>query len=590
MSVFGYSRIIQSRRQQKKHALTAALNIAVHNPKIIVCGLGRTGYRIFSLLRQQQASVVGISCTPMPEAEGNIIVGDLRSAATLKAAGIESAHTLLLGTADDALNLAILTQARVLNPRIRIINRLFNTRLGERLNQTLPDHVSLSVATLAAPLFAFAARGNRAIGQIQLDGVTWPMYEEVIDTSHRWHGKPLQSLWDDRSRLLIYYYSPYKQMDLVSAVMSGQVLQPGDRLILAARPRPHSPRARRSALHLWQRFLIVLEDFRSRSRATLLVLLALLLTIGVATLTYLWSSFDTDPVDALYFSVGMITGAGGQEQVAENAAPSVKIFTAVMMLVGAGVIGICYALLNDFVLGAHFQEVWSRARLPRQHHFVVCGLGGVGYRIVSHLQDLGHQVVVIEKDAQNRFLHAVQAQKVPVILADASLNSSLETIHISQATALLVVTSDDTVNLEIALTARSLAPHARIVVRTQDADFAHQVQQVFEFNQVMSPMELAAPAFAAAALGGRILGNGRAGDLLWVAIATLITPNHPFCNQTIQSVARTADLVPLYIESKGFTCHGHDLLTWILQDGDILYLTMPANRLNQLCGGPVRIL
>ena len=61
----------------------------------------------------------------------------------------------------------------------------------------------------------------------------------------------------------------------------------------------------------------------------------------------------------------MITGAGGQEQVAENARAAIKVFTGLMLLVGAGVIGICYALLNDFILGAHLQSLWSMARMPR---------------------------------------------------------------------------------------------------------------------------------------------------------------------------------------------------------------------------------
>ncbi|NJL87459.1 MAG: hypothetical protein HC886_18115, partial [Leptolyngbyaceae cyanobacterium SM1_1_3] len=74
--------------------------------------------------------------------------------------------------------------------------------------------------------------------------------------------------------------------------------------------------------------------------------------------------------------------------------------------------------------------------------------------------------------------------------------------------------SDDTINLEVALTAKSLAPRLAVVVRNQDAEFAQQVQQVFEFERVMSPTDLAAPAFAAAALGGRILGNGMTANSL----------------------------------------------------------------------------
>jgi Trk K+ transport system NAD-binding subunit len=126
-------------------------------PRIIVCGLGRTGYKIFSLLRQQGAAVVGISDRLLPNEGDGVVIGDLQAASTLRRAGIEEAQTLVLSNDDDGLNLAILTQARVINPRIRIVNRLFNTSLGDRLDQTLPDHVSMSVAALAAPVFVFSA-------------------------------------------------------------------------------------------------------------------------------------------------------------------------------------------------------------------------------------------------------------------------------------------------------------------------------------------------------------------------------------------------------------------------------------------------
>ncbi|MEL7246723.1 MAG: NAD-binding protein, partial [Cyanobacteria bacterium J06573_2] len=113
-------------------------------PRIIVCSLGRTGYKIFRLLRQQGALVVGIHHQAISgERAGDVIVGDLHAASTLKAAGIQQANTLVIAGGDDALNLWIVMQARVLNPRIRIINRFFNTSLGERLDYTLPDHLSM---------------------------------------------------------------------------------------------------------------------------------------------------------------------------------------------------------------------------------------------------------------------------------------------------------------------------------------------------------------------------------------------------------------------------------------------------------------
>ena len=549
-------------------------------PRIIVCGLGRTGYKIFCLLRQQGAAVVGISSQPLPDEGDDVVIGDLRAASTLRRAGIKEAQTLILSCNDDALNLAILTQARVLNPQIRIINRLFNTSLGDRLDQTLPDHVSMSVAALAAPVFAFAALGNEAIGQLRLFNQTWPIYEEVIKENHPWMGRRLSDLWDERSRMLIYYLPVKGQVDLVSAVVHGRKLQPGDRLIIGIQPSVRT--SRKSLLQKLLKVLTNLRQFQKHGQPLVVVTFILLVTIFLSTLTYTCFELNTSFIDALYFSVGMITGAGGNEAVTEQAPASIKFFTVVMMLVGAAIVGICYALLNDFVLGTRFKQFWDAARVPVRNHHIVCGLGGIGVQIVNQLHSHGHEVVVIEHDPNNRFLRIVRSLGIPVIQADASLSATLTAANVQRAEALLAVTSDDTLNLEIALSAKSLAPKLPVVVRNQDPQFSRMVQQVFEFEAVLCPAELATPSFAAAALGGRILGNGMTGDTLWVALATLITPEHPFCGRCVKELAMTADFVPLYIETNCQTLHGWDVLETSLSAGDVLYLTIPASGLEQL--------
>ena len=549
-------------------------------PRILVCGLGRTGYKIFSLLEQQGAAVVGISDRRFPNRPDPIVTGDMRSPETLIAAGIQTAHTLLLTNSDDTLNLAILTQARLLNPKVRIINRLFNHSLGDRLDHTLTHHTSLSVSSLAAPLLAFAAQGNRAIGQLQIFDRTWPIQEEYIDPDHPWLGKSLADLWVDQSRMLIYYLPAQDGIDLVSAVTEGRTLQVCDRIIVANRPKVKM--GRKSLQQRWYSLLTGLQHFRNQIQSGLAITLVLLLIVWIATLTYTSISLNTSIVDALYFSVGMITGAGGNEEVAEQAPEFIKVFTVIMMLVGTAVVGVCYAILNDLILGSHFQQVVNAVHLPQRHHYVICGLGGVGFQVVQQLHNSGHEVVVIERDATCRFIGPVRAMKIPVILGDANVPTILESANLQRANALLALTSDDTANLEIALTTKSFAPKLRVVVRIQDAEFAQQVQQVFEFDMVMSPTDLAAPSFAAAALGGQVLGNGMTANSLWVALATMITPNHPFFGKCVRDVAMVVDLVPLYIEANGRTLHGWDLLDFELDTGDVLYLTMPANRLDLL--------
>ncbi len=553
--------------------------------RIIVCGLGSTGYRIFRLLRQQGADVVGVNDQPVAGEEGHdIVLGNMQTAKTLLAAGIREAQTIVLASSDDGVNLAALMQARVLNPRIRIVNRLFNTSLGDRLDSTLPDHITMSVADLAAPIFAFMGLGSVAIGQLRLFNQTWPIHEEMIQEDHPWLGRSLSDLWEDRNRMLIYYLAADQEIDLITAIRQDRRLQPGDRLIVGTKPKVRSNK--RTFRQSLAKVALALRYLRENSRALLISAILLLSTILIGTSVYFVSVLQTSPLDALLFAVSLITGAGDSLLPVQEVPDLIKVFTILIMLVGAAIIGLSYALLNDFILGTRFDRFWEVARIPHRGHFIICGLGGVGMQIVNHLHSYGHEVVVIEQDPNCRFLNTVRAMKIPVIQGDASLPSTLRLANFEEAQTLLAVTSNDTANLEIALNAKGLNPKVAAIVRYQDPEFARMAHRVFDFEAVLSPADLVAPAFAAAALGGRILGNGMTVDRLWVALATVITPGHPFCNQQVEKIATECDCVPLYAVTRCQTIHGWELLSLYLNPGDVLYLTMPAKQLEVLWRSP----
>jgi voltage-gated potassium channel Kch len=380
--------------------------------------------------------------------------------------------------------------------------------------------------------------------------------------------------------MLIYYLPAYEEMDLITAVVNNQSIVKGDHLIVGVKPEIR--KKTRSLEKKLSKAIINLRQYQHYVRPVLWVSLCLLLMISTATLTYVSINPKVSIVDSLYFSVGMITGAGGKEEVAEKSPDAIKVFTAISMIAGAGVIGICYALLNDFILGSRFKQFLDAAKVPTRHHYIVCGLGSIGMAIVQELQGQGHEVVVIESDPNNRFLHSARSLGVPIIAADARVEASLKAANITKAESIIVVTSSDIGNLEVALTAKAIAPKIRVILRTQDAQFGQSVQEVFDFDVVLCPSDLATYSFAAAALGGKILGNGMTDDLLWVALATLITPNHPFCHKTVKTAAMDSDFVPLYLERGEQTIHSWQLLEITLSEGDALYLTMPATKLYQL--------
>ncbi|MBI3891126.1 MAG: NAD-binding protein [Candidatus Wallbacteria bacterium] len=131
-------------------------------------------------------------------------------------------------------------------------------------------------------------------------------------------------------------------------------------------------------------------------------------------------------------------------------------------------------------------------------HYIVCGLGNIGYRVVKYLKRLGKDVVVLELRADGEFVKEVQDRDIPVVIGDARRADLLVSAGIERAEAILAVTDNDLANLEIAMDARQINPDVRVVLRMFDDSLASKVKKAFNIQVAFSSSGLAGPAFAAA--------------------------------------------------------------------------------------------
>jgi Trk K+ transport system NAD-binding subunit len=165
-------------------------------------------------------------------------------------------------------------------------------------------------------------------------------------------------------------------------------------------------------------------------------------------------------------------------------------------------------------------EAWQVAVASTiSEHVVLVGVGHLGFRVARELHNLGEDVVAIERDPEADLVAAVRRLGFPIIEGDALNEATLHSAGIQRARAVILCTSDDVLNLRMALKARSLNGKARIIVRLFDDDFAREVSASFGIDVAFSASALAAPAFAGAAteadisrpitLEGRVLGMGR---------------------------------------------------------------------------------
>ena len=167
-------------------------------------------------------------------------------------------------------------------------------------------------------------------------------------------------------------------------------------------------------------------------------------------------------------------------------------------------------------------------------HVVVIGLGSFGIRVAAALLAAGQQVVVVERDPDNRYLAEAEELELPVIFGDATLRPTLDAARLAESSAVAVLTSNDMVNIETAIAVRDLFGHrwdkqtgVPVVTRVFDRALGRTIARRFGFQNVQSTEELTSPWFVGAALGLDVLGSFSVAGQTFMVSRLTVEPGSP---------------------------------------------------------------
>ena len=163
-------------RQENQKEWTKVL-ASTYRDHIILCGLGHVGYRILERLLQWHLEVVVIEkddgsqfLQRVQQLKVPVLTMDARQEESLQAAGLDYARTLVIATNDDLANVEIALDARRLNPKIRVVLRMFDEQIANKLRDAFNLEVAFSSAAAAAPLVAASVLDLDILGNFTLDG------------------------------------------------------------------------------------------------------------------------------------------------------------------------------------------------------------------------------------------------------------------------------------------------------------------------------------------------------------------------------------------------------------------------------------
>ena len=171
-------------------------------------------------------------------------------------------------------------------------------------------------------------------------------------------------------------------------------------------------------------------------------------------------------LDSFYTSAQTVTTVGYGDLAPKTAGG--RVFAILLMLTGVGTVLFGLTILAQAVIQSEMVEALSRRRKIREMqelegHYIVCGAGRVGRRIIRSLERQDLPYVVIENNSAK--LSEIDPASLHAILGDATSEENLISAGVKRARGLASCLPDDAANVYVVLTARGLNPDLHIVAR-----------------------------------------------------------------------------------------------------------------------------
>jgi voltage-gated potassium channel len=316
--------------------------------------------------------------------------------------------------------------------------------------------------------------------------------------------------------------------------------------------------------HLLVGVLRIPEERGSPGRViTRRLAIALVLLLAAALVVYLDRGGYRDVrgvpltfLDCLYFAAVSLstTGYGDITPYTETARlVNTVVFTPLRIAFLVVLVGTTLELLSE-----RSRQGWKiqRWRNKVRNHTVVIGYGTKGKRAVAARlsdEDAQGEIVVVDTD-RSALEHAATAGLVTVH-GDATKSDILRLAGAQHASAIIVATNRDDTAVLVTLTARELAPKARIVAAIREAENSHLLRQSGADSVVVS-----------SETAGRLLGLATTTPSVVAMIEDLLTPD---------TGVAIAEREVEQSEVGGSPRHLSDIVLGVVRDGHLLRIGAP---------------
>jgi len=199
-------------------------------------------------------------------------------------------------------------------------------------------------------------------------------------------------------------------------------------------------------------------------------------------------------LDALYMTMITISTVGFREVAPLSQAG--KIFTIVLIMLGVTLVVYGLGSITSFIIEGEMRKfirgmIMDKTIKKLKGHYIICGAGRTGSKIIEEMKHLKRPFVVIESD-ENRIKEILEEYiDILIIKGDATRDEILIEAGIDHASFLVGVLSSDADNLFLTLTGKYLNNNIKIVTRAIESNSEKKLRKAGA-DYIISALDIAA--------------------------------------------------------------------------------------------------